>query len=53
MKPVAVPREPANAMRKKRKTSAGKGWFAYFRVYGPEQPAFDGAWKPADFEEVK
>jgi hypothetical protein len=35
------------------KTIAGKGWFVYFRIYGPEQPAFDGTWKPGDFEEVK
>jgi hypothetical protein len=34
------------------KTLPGKGWFVYFRVYGPEQPAFDGSWKPGDFEEV-
>src|SRR5262245_57635113 len=31
-------------------TIPGKGWFADFRVYGP---AFDGSWKPGDFEEVK
>jgi hypothetical protein len=35
------------------KTAPGKGWFAYFRIYGPKGPAFDGTWKPADFEEVK
>jgi hypothetical protein len=35
------------------KTIPGKGWFTYFRVYGPEQAAFDGSWKPGDFEEVK
>ncbi|WP_114238229.1 DUF1254 domain-containing protein [Dyella sp. C9] len=35
------------------KTIPGKGWFAYFRVYGPEQAAFDGTWKPGDFQEVK
>jgi hypothetical protein len=34
-------------------TIPGKGWFAYFRVYGPEQAAFDGTWKPSDFDEVK
>jgi hypothetical protein len=32
------------------KTIPGKGWFAYFRIYGPEAPAFDGSWKPGDFE---
>jgi hypothetical protein len=35
------------------KTIPGKGWFVYFRVYGPEQAAFDGSWKPSDFEQVK
>jgi hypothetical protein len=35
------------------KTIPGKGWFVYFRVYGPEQAAFDGSWRPGDFEEVK
>ncbi|HEX5270413.1 MAG TPA: DUF1254 domain-containing protein [Gemmataceae bacterium] len=34
-------------------TTPGKGWFVYFRIYGPEQAAFDGTWKPGDFEEVK
>jgi hypothetical protein len=32
------------------KTAPGKGWFAYFRIYGPEQAAFDRSWKPGDFE---
>ena len=35
------------------KTIPGKGWFAYFYVYGPEGPTFDGSWKPGNFEEVK
>ena len=35
------------------KTIPGKGWFSYFRIYGPEKEAFDGSWKPGDFEEVK
>jgi hypothetical protein len=34
------------------KTIPGKGWFVYFRVYGPEKAAFDGSWKPGDFEEM-
>ncbi|MBV8886456.1 MAG: DUF1214 domain-containing protein, partial [Chroococcidiopsidaceae cyanobacterium CP_BM_RX_35] len=34
------------------KTIPGKGWFVYFRIYGPEASAFDGSWKPEDFEEV-
>jgi hypothetical protein len=35
------------------KTLPGHGWFAYIRIYGPEKAAFDGSWKPTDFEEVK
>lgn len=35
------------------KTTAGKGWFAYFRIYGPEKPAFDGSWRPGDFTKMK
>ncbi|MFJ4686819.1 DUF1254 domain-containing protein [Streptomyces sp. NPDC088789] len=31
-------------------TVPGRGWFAYFRIYGPRQAAFDGAWRPGDFE---
>jgi hypothetical protein len=34
------------------KTTPGRGWFSYFRIYGPQGPAFDGSWKPGDFEEV-
>ena len=31
-------------------TIPGKGWFAYLRLYGPVSTAFDGSWKPGDFE---
>jgi hypothetical protein len=34
------------------KTAPGRGWFAYIRIYGPEQAAFDGSWKPGDFEQT-
>jgi hypothetical protein len=34
------------------KTVPGRGWFAYIRIYGPEAAAFDGSWKPGDFERV-
>ena len=30
----------------------GRGWFTYFRIYSPGAPAFDGSWKPCDFEEI-
>src|SRR5262245_29341332 len=47
------PKAPAGKEGQWIKTIPGKGWFVYFRVYGPEQAAFDGNWKPGDFEEVK
>jgi hypothetical protein len=31
-------------------TLPGKGWFAWFRIYGPEAHVFDGTWRPGDFE---
>ena len=34
------------------KTVPTRGWFAYIRIYGPEQAAFDKSWKPGDFESV-
>ena len=34
-------------------TIPGKGWFAYLRLYGPVSTAFDGSWKPGDFEPYK
>jgi hypothetical protein len=47
------PKSPAGQEGRWIQTTPGKAWFAYFRIYGPEQAAFDGAWKPGDFEEVK
>ena len=44
------PNAPAGQEARWIKTIPGKGWFTYFRVYGPEQPAFDGSWKPGDLE---
>jgi hypothetical protein len=34
-------------------TTPGRGWFTYFRIYGPQGAAFDGSWKLGDFEEGK
>jgi hypothetical protein len=47
------PTAPAGKEGRWIKTIPGKGWFAYFRIYGPEQAAFDKSWKPGDFEDVK
>ena len=44
------PTAPAGQEARWIKTAPGKGWFAYIRIYGPEQAAFDKSWKPGDFE---
>jgi hypothetical protein len=31
-------------------TNPGSQWFAYFRLYGPGATAFDGTWRPSDFQ---
>lgn len=35
------------------RTIPGRGWFTYLRVYGPEQGAFDGSWRPGELERVR
>lgn len=47
------PTAPAGQEDRWIKTTPGKGWFVYFRIYGPQSPAFDGSWKPGDFEIVR
>jgi len=47
------PKAPKNSEGRWIKTVPGRGWFAYIRIYGPDGPAFEGSWKPADFEQVK
>jgi hypothetical protein len=47
------PTQPKDGKEAWIQTIPGKGWFVYFRIYGPEAPAFDGSWKPGDFEEVR
>jgi hypothetical protein len=46
------PSHPAGQETRWIKTTPGKGWFAYLRIYGPEQAAFDKSWKPGDFQEI-
>jgi hypothetical protein len=46
------PQAPAGKQDHWIKTIPGKGWFAYFRIYGPGDGAFNGSWKPGDFEVV-
>ena len=47
------PKAPAGQESRWIQTIPGKGWFTYFRIYGPEKPAFDGTWRPGDFELLK
>jgi hypothetical protein len=45
------PQAPADGGAEGRwiQTLPGVGWFVYFRIYGPEGPAFDGTWHLPDF----
>ena len=47
-----IPDAPDGGERRWIKTIPDKGWFVYFRIYGPEKPAFDGSWQLPDSEEV-
>lgn len=51
--PYFGPVEPPGAEGRWIQTVPGRGWFTYFRIYGPEQAAFDGSWKPGDFESLE
>jgi hypothetical protein len=44
------PSAPSDQEARWIQTIPGKGWFAYFRIYGPLAAAFDGSWKPGEFE---
>ena len=46
------PQPPAGREDRWIKTIPDKGWFTYFRLFGPEAPAFDGTWRPGDFEQI-
>jgi hypothetical protein len=47
------PKAPAGKESNWVQTEPGKGWFAYFRFYGPTEPFFDKSWALPDVEEVK
>ena len=46
------PEAPAGKKANSVQTVPGKGWFAYFRFYGPTEPFFDKSWSLPDFEKV-
>ncbi len=47
------PTKPSGANKNWVKTSPGKGWFPYFRFYGPLEGYFDKTWQLPDIELVK
>jgi hypothetical protein len=47
------PTAPAGKEANWIKTLPNKGWFTYFRWYGPTKEFFDKSWKLGDIEEVK
>ena len=46
------PTAPAGMKKNWIPTIPGKAWFAYFRLYAPEQAYFDKSWKLTDIEAV-
>jgi hypothetical protein len=46
------PAAPAGQESRWVQTNPGQAWFSYFRIYGPEAAAFDGAWRPGDYTEM-
>lgn len=46
------PEQPEDVSLPWLQTPKGRQWFAYFRIYGPGKAAFDGSWKPSDFERI-
>jgi hypothetical protein len=44
------PTAPAGQEGRWLQTVPDAGWFVYFRIYGPEEPAFDGTWQLTDFD---
>ena len=47
------PTKPSSANKNWVKTNPGKGWFPYFRFYGPLEAYFDKTWQLPDIEKVK
>jgi len=47
------PHSPKGGAHRWIRTIPGRGWFAYFRIYGPEQAALDHSWRPGDFVPIR
>jgi hypothetical protein len=46
------PTAPAGKEANWIQTIPGKGWFSYFRFYGPTEKFFDKSWALPDFERL-
>lgn len=46
------PQAPQGANANYVQTTPGKGWFTYFRLYGPKEAYFDKSWQLSDIEKV-
>jgi hypothetical protein len=46
------PKAPSGKEANWIQTNASKGWFAYFRFYGPTEPFFDKSWGLPDIEKI-
>ncbi len=47
------PTKPASSNKNYIKTIPGRGWFPYFRFYGPSEKYFDKTWQLEDIMEIK
>jgi hypothetical protein len=47
------PSKPSGSNRNYIKTISGRGWFPYFRFYGPSEKYFDKTWALEDIVEIK
>jgi len=47
------PESPEGKERNWIQTTPGQGWWSAIRLYGPQQPVFDGTWKLGDIVEVR
>jgi hypothetical protein len=47
------PKKPVSANDNYVMTMPGKGWFTYFRFYGPKEAYFDKSWQLPDLDQVK
>ena len=47
------PKAPAGKEANWIQTVPKKGWFTYFRLYGPLEPWFEKTWRPGEIEQMK